>query len=101
MSDSLAINGAELLLGIFLFIILFSVLGGPVDDVMDGILGLDGSSYSDEIDEYVPYFKTAVRIAFALGITGPAIWFIAKIFSREPAHYYQQNNRNNRGGGTF
>lgn len=99
MSDSITVNGAYLLLFLFIFIVIFAVLGGPIDDVMDGILGLDGYGFSDEIDEYVPYFKTAVRIAFAFGISTPAVWFVAKVFSREPAYYY--NKGNNGGGGTF
>jgi len=97
MSDSISINGAYLLLFLFIFITVFAVLADPVDNIMDGILNLDGMTSSDEIDQYVPYYKTAARLALALGIATPVIWFIAKIFSREPANYY--NNR--RGGGTF
>ena len=100
MSDSITINGAMMLLLFFVFIIIFSVLGGPVDSIMDSILGMDGLESSDEIDTYVPLIKTAARIAFALGISVPAVWFTAKVFSREPAHYYYTNDKR-RGGRTF
>lgn len=97
MSDSITYNGAVFLLFLFLAIIVFFVLSDPVDQVLEGILGLDGLTSSDEIDRFVPYIQTGVKIAFSLSIATPVVWFVVKIFSREPAYY--RNNR--RGGGTF
>lgn len=98
MSDSITYNGAIFLLFLFIAITVFFVLSTPVDNILEGLLGLDGLESSDELDTFIPLIQNAVKIAFSLGIATPVVWFIVKIFSREPA-YYQK--RNNRGGGTF
>lgn len=98
MSDSITYNSVIFLLFLFIAIVVFSILSDPVDTILDAILGMDGLTSSSQIDTYVPYIKTAVKIAFSLTIATPVVWFIIKIFSREPAYY----NRYNRGnGGTF
>lgn len=97
MSDSISYNGAMFLLFLFISIVVFFVLSSPVDQILDGVLGMDGLTSSDEIDLYVPAIKIAVRIAFSLSISTPLVWFAIKMFNREPAYYTNKKNK----GGTF
>ena len=39
---------------------------------------------------YLPWFKTAMTIFWSIFVAIPVTWFIMKIFSREPAHYFQR-----------
>jgi len=65
-------------------IVLFIVLGGPVDTIFDS---MTSNPVVPEQTQMVPNYKLAARLAFAIGITTPVVWFVAKMFSREPAVY--------------
>lgn len=84
MSDSITGIGVTFAAYIFLMLTLFYILGGPIDAVFDGII--DSSSIS-QVATYGPNYKFAARIAFAIGITTPVFWIVAKVFSREPTDF--------------
>jgi len=87
MDDSITKNGVIFIAYLALMLFLFYILGGPIDTVMDGILS---DTTVSQMATYGPAFKTAARLAFAIGITTPVVWFVVKMFSREPAYFYDK-----------
>lgn len=84
MNDGIVVNGLYFIFFLFLMIVVFVVLGGPVDTIFDSFI------YNPVVSEQsymVPNYKLAARLAFAIGIATPSVWFVAKMFSREPAVY--------------
>jgi len=84
MSDSITGIGVTFAAYMFLMLVFFYILGGPIDTLFDGII--DSSTIS-QVATYGPNYKFAARIAFAIGITTPVFWAIAKVFSREPVDF--------------
>jgi len=84
---SITIIGATFLLYLFIMIIVFYVLSSPVAYIFDAFAGVPLGEASDEMATYLPYYRAAVQLGFAIGIATPVVWFIMKIFSREPAYY--------------
>jgi len=87
MIDSITKAGVTFVFYLFLMLTVFYILGGPIDLIFDGII--DNSAY-DQVAQFGPNYKTAVRIAFAIGITTPVVWLVAKVFSREPAMFIRR-----------
>jgi ABC-type uncharacterized transport system YnjBCD permease subunit len=79
---------AGVILGVYLFIaiLVYFLLSGPVNAVFDGLnAGAQGvPSVKPYMDLYLPSIRDAVQIAFALGIAFPVTWFVFWVFSREP-----------------
>ena len=84
MNNGILINSIYFIFFLFLMIVLFIVLGGPVDTIFDS---MTSNPVVPEQTQMVPNYKLAARLAFAIGITTPVVWFVAKMFSREPAVY--------------
>ena len=84
MGDSIIGIGVTFAAYMFLMLVFFYILGGPIDTLFDGII--DSSSIS-QMASYAPNYKFAARIAFAIGITTPVFWAVAKVFSREPTDF--------------
>lgn len=78
---------AGVILGVYLFIaiLVYFLLGMPIDAILDGIN--TGGQIIDDVrphmNLWMPYILEAVQIAFALGIAYPVTWFIFWVFSRE------------------
>jgi len=87
MNNSISINGLLFIFWLFLMIILFFMLGGAIDAIFDALVDSAAGHSADETLQYVPNYKLAARMAFAIGISTPVVWFIAKMFSREPATF--------------
>lgn len=84
MNNGILVNGLWFIFWLFLAFIVFILLGAPVDAIFDSFIN---NPVVSEQSWMVPNYKLAARIAFAIGITTPVIWFVAKMFSREPAVY--------------
>jgi len=84
MSNSITVNGVLFIIYLVIAAIVFYVLGGPMDTLFDS---LTNNAVVSQQETMIPVYKTAVRIAFALGVATPIIWFLIKIFSREPTIY--------------
>ena len=84
MNDSLIVNSLYFLLYLFIAAVLYFVLGGPIDTIFDSFTSNPAVPQQATL---IPYYKTAVRIAFAIGVTTPVFWYVAKMFSREPTYY--------------
>ena len=95
--DSIVINMLIMMLFLFVFIIVFAVISGPAEDILNGIMGITGTTASAKLNYFIPFYIIALRIGFALLVATPVVWFVSKIFHREPAHYYNNKGR----GGTF
>lgn len=84
MNNGLLINSLWFIFYLFLMITIFVILGGPIDTIFDSFTS---NPVVTQQAYMVPNYKLAVRLAFAIGITTPVIWFVAKMFSREPSVY--------------
>jgi len=87
MSSGIIINSITFISLLFLAVVLFYVLGGPVDIIFDAFT--DNPVVSEQTT-FVPNFKLAARMAFAIGIATPVVWFFVKMFSREPAQFVRR-----------
>jgi hypothetical protein len=78
---------AGIVLGVYLFIaiLVYFLLGIPINAILAGInAGAQGvDSARPHMNLWMPYILEAVQIAFALGIGYPVTWFIFWVFSRE------------------
>ena len=84
---SISRTGAIFLLYLFIMSIVFYALSSPVTAIFDALSGVPLGAATDEMNQFLPYYRTGVQLAFAISIATPIVWFIAKIFSREPAYY--------------
>jgi hypothetical protein len=84
--DNLIHAGVLLVVYLFIAILVYFLLGVPVNAILGGIsAGAQGvSSVKPHMNLWMPYILEAVQIAFALGIAYPVTWFIFWVFSREP-----------------
>lgn len=74
---------------LFIGIILYYTLSGPIDAILNGILTIGQNTNVDEITKdainyHIPNYRWAIKLAFALGIATPFAWLIGWVFSREP-----------------
>jgi hypothetical protein len=81
LENSITLNGVLFIVYLTLGVIVFWVLGGPVDTIFESML-ID--PVVSQQNTFIPLYAMAARVAFAIGITTPVVWFLAKIFSREP-----------------
>ena len=90
-SDSLIMMGVAFITYLFMAIIFTFVFHYPIDLILGVFQSATVSGATTYLNEFIPYYRTALIIAFALFVGTPVVWFIMKIFSREPALY--QNKR--------
>lgn len=86
-SDSLIMMGVAFITYLFMAIIFTFVFHYPVDLILNAFQGATVTNATPYLSEFIPYYRTALIIAFALFVGTPVAWFIVKIFSREPAVY--------------
>jgi len=87
--DSLSHAGVLFLVYLFLAVAVFFVVSSPTDAILSALDDADLGAASDEMNLYVPYYKSAIQIVFALGLAFPMTWFIFWVFSREPDWGYR------------
>jgi len=83
--------GVLFLAFLFMVVVFYFVLSGPVDAIFDGFDDVDDPISGDEIDLFLPNIRTAMNIAFALMLATPITGFIMWVFSREP--FYERYRR--------
>jgi hypothetical protein len=87
MSGGILVNAITFIFWLFLMVVVFYVLAGPVDTIFDSFI--ENPVVIQQVT-MTPYYKIAVRMAFAIGISTPVVWFFARMFSREPAYFKQR-----------
>jgi len=75
--------GLTMLIGVFLFSIVFFVISAPLDAILDGFDDTPGE-HSNEMDRYLPNIRTAFKMGIALIIISPIVGFIVWVYSRDP-----------------
>jgi len=84
--DNLIYAGLVLAIYLFIAILVYALISGPVGAVLNGIS--IGASYIPSVQPHassiMPYIAEAVMIVFALGIAYPVVWFIFWVFAQEP-----------------
>ena len=65
---------------LFMSLIIAYILSGPIDLFYLAILNADVTGYENT---YIPYYRSATIMVFALGIASPFGWLVAKVFERE------------------
>lgn len=75
--------GITFLVYMALMMMLYFLLSPAVDSIFAAFTGTSFGDATNELNYYVPIYKEAVKIAFALGLAAPAAWFIFWVFSRE------------------
>lgn len=83
MEGSITRAGVIFLMYLFIMVILVYTLYTPINSIFDGFLGIDDTSFSDELDTYIPLYSDAFTIVCLIAITTPIVWFIFWIFSDE------------------
>jgi len=69
---------------LFIMILLYFTLSGPVDAIMDGLTNAPLGEAEDEMDTHSPNINWAIKAIFACGIATPLTWFVMWVFSKEP-----------------
>lgn len=69
---------------LFMMITMTYVLAEPIDDVYASLLASDmGDDVNSYRDNYIPYYRSATILVFALAVAMPFGYIVAKVFSRE------------------
>jgi len=89
-SDSLILIGLYFIVYLFMMIIFTYVFHYPIDLILGTFERATVTGATTQLQTYIPYYRTALIMAFALGVGTPVAWVIMKIFSREPATYYNK-----------
>ena len=84
--DTITHAGIIFLVYLSLMIMLYFLLGGAVDAIFDAFTGSHFGLANDAMAEYVPLYRNAVKLAFAIGLATPITWFIFWSFSIEPSY---------------
>jgi len=87
MSDSITRIGATFIFFLFIVIISYFVMSGPVDVLFSGFESADFGEGESHKDTLMPIVRTCFNIAMALLVSIPVTWLVMKIFSREPSYY--------------
>ena len=86
---SITMAGGILVLSTFMIIVLFFVIS-PMESMFASFDDADAAEATDEMNEFLPYIKTAFWMGMAIAIITPALIFIFWIFHREPDWYYER-----------
>jgi len=82
--DSIVRAGIIFLVFLFAMILVYFTISPFVEAMFDALDDVDDPETSDEMDTYLPYIRTAMTMAFAIGIATPVAWIFIWVFSREP-----------------
>ena len=86
--DAISITRIGVIGATFLFITLlgFYVLSGPIDTIMDTFDDADMGHANDEMDEFMPVFKNVLTLFWAIFLALPLTWIVIKVLgSRDTA----------------
>lgn len=78
-----------IILAVYLFIIMSTYMftSEPFSDVMDSLSGLDAASDTETQDTF-SLVDTVYAMMFIILAGIPSIWFIARVFQRDPTWGY-------------
>lgn len=86
--ESISKAGAVFVVYLFIVVAAYFLLSAPVDLIFDAFASADAAQASDELSTFIPQFRTALQIFFALFLALPVTWFVFWVFHREPGVYY-------------
>lgn len=86
-SDNIIKITVTFLVYLFVVVISYFLLSTPVELILSSFEGIEAGEATDELALYLPWFKSAMTMFWAIFVAIPVTWFIMKIFSREPAYY--------------
>jgi len=78
------------LVSLFIMLVITFTLASPIDTFYYELLNMNisGTPSADltegRLNLYIPYYRTATIMAFALGCATPFGYVVAKVFGREP-----------------
>jgi len=84
-TDSLILMGLYFIVYLFMMIIFTYVFHYPVDLILSVFEGATVSGATSQLQTFVPYYRTALIMVFALGASAPVVWIMMKVFGREPS----------------
>ncbi len=84
--DTITHAGIIFLVYLSLMIMFYFLFGGAVDVIFDAFTGTSFGYANEEMALYVPLYRTAVKMVFAIGLAAPITWFIFWSFSKEPVY---------------
>lgn len=88
MRESLTMIGLLFLIYLASMLIIAFTLSGTIDDILVAIMGIDNDAVVDQVNLYIPVYRNALIVVFALGVASPFGYLIARIFSRDDDYYY-------------
>ena len=80
--NAMGITKIGVIAATFLFITLlgFYVLSGPIDTIIDAFDDADMGHANDEMDEFMPVFKNILTLFWAIFLALPLTWIVIKVF---------------------
>jgi len=81
-------SGAYMLIGLFLILVIYFVISGPLETIFDGFDDADTGEATGYMNIHLPWIRTALNIAFSVAIVTPVMIFIFRTFERDPEWYY-------------
>ena len=87
-SDSIALAGIVFVVYVFVMLVLALFLADPIDNILSSIGAADVPDANEHLDNYIPMYRSAVRLALLLGMATPFVVFIMWVFNREPVQEF-------------
>ena len=89
-SDNIIQIAVIFLLYLFIAVIAYFLLSTPIELILSSFEGIEAGEATNELNRFLPFYKTAMTVFWALFIAAPVTWLVMKVFSREPAWYHQR-----------
>lgn len=83
---SLTKAGVVFLVALFICIIIFLLISGPVNMMYDAFEAGSWSQAESQKSGYMAIIRTVTTIFFAILLTIPVVWFFFWVFHREPVY---------------
>jgi hypothetical protein len=84
MRESYTIISVTFLALLMMMLILTYLLSGPIDDIYTSLLNIDfGADVNSKTAEYIPIYREATILVFALAVAMPFGWLVAKVFNKD------------------
>jgi len=82
-------DGVIMAVYLFVIIVLYIFISGPFDDMMTGFEDVDMANSDAEIEYHSTFVRLVFDMMFAILFIGPVVWFIFRVFMREPDWSYR------------
>lgn len=82
-------DGIIMAVYVFVIITIYIFISGPFDDMMTGFEDVDLENSDSHIEYHSVFIRLMFDMVFAGLIIGPSIWFIFRVFMREPDWSYK------------